>query len=222
MDELRRIRKERGLSQQRLADLASVDKVTIVHIEGGKVSPKVETLEKLAAALEVDLADLFPKAQRPLFQELPDPATQEERRVLWADAVDKAQRLRETDRQRMEEALSAWRASKERGEPSDERRGLRATMGELLQQAYDAEWALWALMSGADNALNLNAVDLDDFKELQEADRFYVDLWRMVQRAEGLSIRPGAEETTGTPETVNAGDSPPAARPEEVVELEAA
>jgi len=66
MDELRRIRNERGLSQQRLADLANVDKVTIVHIEGGKVSPKVETLEKLASALEVEMADLFPKAQAPL------------------------------------------------------------------------------------------------------------------------------------------------------------
>jgi XRE family transcriptional regulator, fatty acid utilization regulator len=66
MDELRRIRKERGLSQQRLADLANVDKVTIVHIENGKTSPKVETLEKLASALGVELADLFPKAQAPL------------------------------------------------------------------------------------------------------------------------------------------------------------
>jgi transcriptional regulator with XRE-family HTH domain len=66
MDELRRIRKERGLSQQRLAELAKVDKVTIVHIEGGKVSPKVETLEKLATALEVEVADFFPKAQAPL------------------------------------------------------------------------------------------------------------------------------------------------------------
>src|SRR5215211_7220076 len=66
MDELRRIRKERGLSQQRLAGLANVDKVTIVHIENGKVSPKIDTLAKLAAALDVELADLFPKAQAPL------------------------------------------------------------------------------------------------------------------------------------------------------------
>ena len=80
MDELRRIRYERGLSQQRLADLANVDKVTIVHIENGKVSPKVETLEKLADALGVELGDLFPKAQAPLFQELPDSAAEEERR----------------------------------------------------------------------------------------------------------------------------------------------
>ncbi len=66
MDELRRIRKERGLSQARLAELANVDKVTIIHIENGKVSPKVDTLEKLAGALGVELADLFPKAQAPL------------------------------------------------------------------------------------------------------------------------------------------------------------
>jgi transcriptional regulator with XRE-family HTH domain len=68
MNEVRRIRKERGLSQQRLAELAGVDKVTIVHIEGGKVSPKVETLTKLADALGVEVADFFPKAEPSLFQ----------------------------------------------------------------------------------------------------------------------------------------------------------
>jgi len=82
MDELRRIRKERGLSQQRLAELAKVDKVTIVHIENGKVSPKVETLGKLAGALEIELADLFPKAQAPL------PDLEEARRSpAFADAM---------------------------------------------------------------------------------------------------------------------------------------
>jgi transcriptional regulator with XRE-family HTH domain len=81
MDELRRIRKERGLSQQRLAELAKVDKVTIVHIEGDKVSPKVETLEKLATALEAEVADFFPKAQAPLFQESPEQKPAGERRA---------------------------------------------------------------------------------------------------------------------------------------------
>jgi transcriptional regulator with XRE-family HTH domain len=184
MDELRRIRKERGLSQQRLADLANVDKVTIVHIEGGKVSPKVETLEKLAAALEVDLADLFPKAQAPLFPELPDPGTQEQRRVVWESTAKDARRLRETGRDRLEELLAAWRESKERGEGSNARRAYLDEMGELLQRAYDAVMALWSALTT--NRLDL--VDLDEFAELQAADRFYGDLFRLVRSAE-LSIR---------------------------------
>ena len=67
MDAVRQIRQERGLSQQALADLADVNKVTLVRIEGGKGNPNVETLEKLADALGVEIADFFPKAQAPLF-----------------------------------------------------------------------------------------------------------------------------------------------------------
>ncbi len=67
MEELTRIRKERGLSQQALADLSSVTKATINQIERGRRSPNLETLEKLAEALEVEVADFFPKAQGALF-----------------------------------------------------------------------------------------------------------------------------------------------------------
>jgi transcriptional regulator with XRE-family HTH domain len=182
MDELRRIRKERGWSQQRLADRANVDKVTIVHIEGGKVSPKVETLEKLAAALKVDLADLFPKAQAPLFQELPDPGTQEQRRVVWESAVEDARRLRETGRDRLEELLAAWHASKERGEALDARRAYLDEMGELLQEAYDARPTLFQAMSYERLP--------EQWPELGEADKFYRELWSLVESA-GLSIRAG-------------------------------
>jgi transcriptional regulator with XRE-family HTH domain len=79
MNEVRRIRNERGLSQRRLAELAGVNKVTLVHIETGKSSPNVETLEKLADALEVEVADFFPKAQAPLFQ--PEEVGEETRRA---------------------------------------------------------------------------------------------------------------------------------------------
>ncbi len=66
MKELTRIREERGLSQQGLADASGVNKATINQIERGRRSPNVETLEKLAAALSVEVADFFPKAQSPL------------------------------------------------------------------------------------------------------------------------------------------------------------
>jgi transcriptional regulator with XRE-family HTH domain len=41
--------------------------VTLIHIETGKSSPTVDTLKKLAEALEVEVADFFPKAQSALF-----------------------------------------------------------------------------------------------------------------------------------------------------------
>lgn len=66
MQELTRIRNVRGWSQQKLSDVAKVNKATINQIERGRRSPNVETLEKLAAALGVEIGDLFPKAQVPL------------------------------------------------------------------------------------------------------------------------------------------------------------
>ena len=48
MMELTRIRQERGLSQQGLADTSGVNKATINQIERGRRSPNVETLGKLA------------------------------------------------------------------------------------------------------------------------------------------------------------------------------
>lgn len=71
MRELTRIREERGLSQQGLADASGVNKATINQIERGRRSPNLETLEKLAGALAVEIADFFPKAQAPLPLDVP-------------------------------------------------------------------------------------------------------------------------------------------------------
>ncbi len=67
MEELTRLRAERGWSQQRLADESKVNKATINQIERGRRSPNVETLEKLADALGAGVGDFFPKAQAPLW-----------------------------------------------------------------------------------------------------------------------------------------------------------
>ena len=72
MDSVRQIRKERGWSQERTAAEAGIDRVTLIHIETGKSSPTVETLQKLASALAVEVGDFFPKAQGVLFS-LDDP-----------------------------------------------------------------------------------------------------------------------------------------------------
>jgi transcriptional regulator with XRE-family HTH domain len=66
MDELKQMREARGWSQQKLADESGVNKATINQIERGRRSPNVETLARLADALNVELGDFFPKAQSPL------------------------------------------------------------------------------------------------------------------------------------------------------------
>ena len=51
-------RLKKGLSQEELAFLAGVNKNTIWKIETNKVSPTVETLAKIAKALEIDFTTL--------------------------------------------------------------------------------------------------------------------------------------------------------------------
>ena len=50
---LRTIRRHRGLSLKRLAEIAKVSKLTVIRIENGRSSPRRETLEKLGHALQV-------------------------------------------------------------------------------------------------------------------------------------------------------------------------
>jgi transcriptional regulator with XRE-family HTH domain len=64
LENLRRIREERGLSQRALADRAGVVKSTIYEAEAGRHIPRIQTLEKLADALGVSLVDLLPPRKR--------------------------------------------------------------------------------------------------------------------------------------------------------------
>ena len=50
-DRLRRLRRELDLSQQKLADLSGVGRVSIARIEAAQQSPKLDTIQKLAAAM---------------------------------------------------------------------------------------------------------------------------------------------------------------------------
>jgi len=61
MEEIRRIRKERGLTQRGLAAASGVDQATISMAESGKRRPHLETLDSLAAALGVEVGNFFPK-----------------------------------------------------------------------------------------------------------------------------------------------------------------
>ena len=50
---IKEIRKQRGLSQEKLAELVGIGTANISYIETGKFSPSVSTLEKLSEVLDV-------------------------------------------------------------------------------------------------------------------------------------------------------------------------
>ena len=56
---LKRLREERGLSQEGLGRMCGVTHSTISQYETGMILPKVERLEKLATALRVPVSELL-------------------------------------------------------------------------------------------------------------------------------------------------------------------
>ena len=57
---IKKYRKEKGLSQDKLARLADVAHATIIKIESGGIqSPTINTVQKIAKALGVGLEDLM-------------------------------------------------------------------------------------------------------------------------------------------------------------------
>ena len=58
---VREIRLERGLSQEALADKAGLHRTAVSFVERALRSATLETVEKLAIALEVEASDLMPK-----------------------------------------------------------------------------------------------------------------------------------------------------------------
>lgn len=56
---LRRIRVAKNISQDELALLAGVERAYVGHIERGKKNPTIQTVAKLATALECEYCELF-------------------------------------------------------------------------------------------------------------------------------------------------------------------
>lgn len=58
-ENIKRIRKEKGLTQKRLGELSGMNEVQIRQYELGKANPKIETVDKIAAALGVNIVDIM-------------------------------------------------------------------------------------------------------------------------------------------------------------------
>lgn len=61
---LRRLRSERGISQERLAADAEVDRAYVSELERKKGNATVDLLDRLAAVIEVPLAEFFQEPEK--------------------------------------------------------------------------------------------------------------------------------------------------------------
>jgi transcriptional regulator with XRE-family HTH domain len=71
--EIRQRRNEKGWSQAKLGVLSGTGPSGISQIETGRRNPSAATIQRIADALDVEVAELFPKEQSPL----PSPAVAE-------------------------------------------------------------------------------------------------------------------------------------------------
>ena len=56
---LQKIRRDKGWSQEELAHRARVHQTYLSGVEGGKRNPSIDVLGRIAAALDVDIEELF-------------------------------------------------------------------------------------------------------------------------------------------------------------------
>lgn len=57
---IKKLRKQKGLSQDRLSKLADISYNTVIKLEsGGIINPSIDTLQKLAKALDVSVDNLL-------------------------------------------------------------------------------------------------------------------------------------------------------------------
>jgi len=60
--QLREIRRKKGISQERLADLAGLHRTYVSGVERGERNISLLNIERLAIALDVAMSDLMPVA----------------------------------------------------------------------------------------------------------------------------------------------------------------
>ena len=57
--EIRALRERKGLSQRQLAELVGTTQSAIARLEGGRISPSLPTLDRIANALDAELTVTF-------------------------------------------------------------------------------------------------------------------------------------------------------------------
>lgn len=58
-ENIKRIRKEKNLTQKKLGEMCGIAEPTIRKYESNKLNPKIETIDKIASALGVNIVDIM-------------------------------------------------------------------------------------------------------------------------------------------------------------------
>ena len=61
---MRKLRRERNISQEKLADLCTLHRTYISDVELGKRNVSLENISRIACALNVSITELFEEAER--------------------------------------------------------------------------------------------------------------------------------------------------------------
>lgn len=67
LDRLRDILKQRGLTLKTFSEMSGISQPNLSNYINGNISPTLDTLEKIAKALDVDVQDLFPQKEEVRF-----------------------------------------------------------------------------------------------------------------------------------------------------------
>ena len=62
-ERVRTVRSQKGISQEALADKAGLHRTYVSSVERGERNVSLSTVERLAAALEISMADLMPTSE---------------------------------------------------------------------------------------------------------------------------------------------------------------
>ena len=70
-ERIRALRQQRGLNQEQLAELASLNRVTVAKYESGRVEPGAQALTRIADALDVSVDSLLGRDELRIEKALP-------------------------------------------------------------------------------------------------------------------------------------------------------
>lgn len=63
LERLRDILKERGLTLKAFSEMSGISQPNLSNYINGNISPTLDTLDKIAKALDVEIQDLFPRKE---------------------------------------------------------------------------------------------------------------------------------------------------------------
>lgn len=63
LERLRDLLKERGLTLKAFSEMSGISQPNLSNYINGNISPTLETIDKIAKSLNLDIQDLFPKSK---------------------------------------------------------------------------------------------------------------------------------------------------------------